>query len=150
MLQFNFLSRLLSPHHRQASKQIDSFCCSAQFFSLHICVCVRVCVRARVCMYARVFVRARLRSHDGYPSLAVFVALLCPALSTLLPWLSQCLEHRWREQNSNPHLLFVLFFHYRTRREWIRRTLWTICRQRRTQFSRCVWTVCVSVTTACC
>ncbi len=61
-----------------------------------------------MCVYARVFVRARLRSHDGYPSLAVFVALLCPALSTPLPWLSQCLYHRCKENKTLTHT-FSLF-----------------------------------------
>lgn len=42
MLQFNFLFRLLSPHQR--SKQIDSFCCSAQFFFHSICVCMHGCL----------------------------------------------------------------------------------------------------------
>lgn len=93
-----------------------------------------------VCVYARVFVRARLRSHDGYPSLAVFVALLCPALSTPLPWLSQRLSHRCKKNKTltAPSLCFCSFF-CRTRQGWSHRTSWTICRQRRTQFSRCVF-----------
>lgn len=80
MLQFNFLSRHLAPITDE--QQIDSFCCRFFFFFLSF---------LHMCVYARVFVRARLRNHDGYPSLAMFVALLCPALSTPLPWLSQCL-----------------------------------------------------------
>lgn len=99
ILHFNFLSRLLSPHHRQASKRIDSFCCSARFISLHTCV------------YARLFVRARLRSLDGYPSLAVFCGTLASSAihTAALAFLVPLTRVQWEWNTNLRHLCLVLY-----------------------------------------
>lgn len=95
MLQFNFLSRLLSLHHRQKSRWILSVAVPIRFPTPYVYVCMHEC-------------------HDGYPSLAVFLALLSPRSPHCCPGSHSAFNTAAQRIHSlkitDHHHVFVLFF----------------------------------------